>query len=81
MSGEEQSNCLSLKLVPLRLFLILVYELGASYNIKERLWFPRELLPIGVLIDNGASLLADELSSLPINEDQSGNGIHLESCG
>ena len=78
MSGEEQCNSLSLKLLPLYLLPILVSELGSSHDIEERLWFPWELLPIGIITDNGASLLADQLSSLSIDEDQSGDGIHLE---
>ena len=81
MSREEQPNCLSLKLVPPHLFLLLIYEFCAGYDIEERLWFPRELLPIGIVTNDGAPLLADELTSLPIDKDQSGDGIHLESCG
>ena len=81
VSREEKSNNLSLKLVPHRLFSILVYELGISNDIMERFGLPRELLPSGIFTDDGASFLADKLSSAPIDKDQSGDGIHLESGG
>lgn len=80
-SREEKSNDVPLKLVPCCLFLIPICEFDISNNLRERLWFPWELLSIRIICDNGTSVFSDHFSSLSINKDQSWYGCHFELGG
>lgn len=76
MGTEVKSYNVCGDLVP---FYLAILGLKRSrHNLREALWKPGEILPRGVLSDNAAAILGDDVSCLAVQEDQSGNPCNLE---